>query len=307
MAPDPGLLVALASGAAGAAGGWLIAYGVMAPQARLSDALALLDPERVDRSNPAGSLVILVSDPRSRLERAAAWAYQHLRLPLSARTAHLLQMQGRSVGDLFAEKFVLALAGLTAPTLLGLLSAWWRAPLGPMPMVVALVAGCLGWFWPDLQLGRRSSRLRQEAGEALTTFFDLVYLERLANKSAAQAMQAAAEASDNPIFRRIRTALDRAKLRQQPPWEDVRLLAREWSLPELADIADVLQLDEQGAALSEALQARVQEIRDAHLLAERVRAQEASERMSLWMTFPVMIFALMLLTPPLLRLTGLAP
>ena len=307
MAPDPGLLVALASGATVAAGGWLVARGFATQQTRLSDALALLDSAGRDRQDPPNSPLIMVADPRSHIERAAAWAYQHLRLPLSARTAHLLQLQGRSVGDLFAEKFVLALAGLAAPALLGLLSAWWHAPLGPAPMVVAVLAGCLGWFWPNVQLGRRSSRLRQEAGDALTTFFDLVYLERLANKSATQAMQAAAEVSDSPIFRRIRTALDRAKLRQQPPWDEVRLLSREWSLPELADIADVLQLDEQGAALSEALQARVQEIRDAHLLAERVRAQEASERMSLWMTFPVMIFALMLLTPPLLRLTGLAP
>lgn len=52
------------------------------------------------------------------------------------------------------------------------------------------------------------------------------------------------------------------------------------------------------------LQARVRELRDAHLNAQRAAAQEASEAMTLWMTIPAMILGLALLIPPLLTLLG---
>ncbi|MGI5951285.1 MAG: hypothetical protein ACOX61_05495, partial [Brooklawnia sp.] len=76
------------------------------------------------------------------------------------------------------------------------------------------------------------------------------------------------------------------------------------NLPSIADLADVMRLDDQGAALAGVLAARVKELRDAHLNAERVRAHQASERMTLWMSIPVLIFALIFLIPPLLRIAG---
>ena len=67
-----------------------------------------------------------------------------------------------------------------------------------------------------------------------------------------------------------------------------------------------MQLDDQGASLTEPLAARVEELRDAHLTAERAAAQEVSERMTIWMALPVMVFGLAFIAPPLLRLAGLA-
>lgn len=82
-------------------------------------------------------------------------------------------------------------------------------------------------------------------------------------------------------------------------------LADELRLPELADIADVMRLDEQGAALADALRARVREMRDSHLLEEKLAAHEVSERMTVWMTIPSMVFGMAFLAPPVLKLMGL--
>ena len=73
-------------------------------------------------------------------------------------------------------------------------------------------------------------------------------------------------------------------------------------LPELADVADVMQLDETGAALSGTLRARVRELRDAYLTRQQTRAATDAEGMTIYMTLPALIFGLIFLTAALLRI-----
>jgi hypothetical protein len=89
-------------------------------------------------------------------------------------------------------------------------------------------------------------------------------------------------------------------MEQAPPWDELRRVADEWAVPELTDFADVMRLEEQGAGLAEVLQARVRELRDAHLSAQRSAAREASEAMTLWMTIPALLLGVALLVPALL-------
>ncbi|MEL4504768.1 hypothetical protein AAEX63_08020 [Luteococcus sp. H138] len=302
---DPILLGGVASGILLATGLFLAVTGMHGRAARLGDALGLLagdpmllHPQQVRADEPASNDGDLTS-------RLGAWAFTRLRLPLSERTRRALSLRDRSIGDFFAEKLILFGLGLSAPLLLtGLLQGFGQL-ITPLPLGAALALAGLGWFWPDVTLRRSDQTLRADAGEALFTFFDLVTLERLANASAAQAMMSAASLSDVPLFLRLRTALERARLEQRPPWHELHRLARELEVPEIGDIADVMRLDEQGAALSDALRARVKELRDAHLLAEKLAAQQVSERMTLWMVIPSMIFGLVFLTPPILKLLGL--
>lgn len=303
---DPILLAVVASGICLGTGLFLTLTGLRGRPARLGDALGLLagEPAVLDRA-PAGGTDDLAGAEGDRVSRFGAWAFTRLRLPLPERTRRVLSLRGRSIGDFFAEKMILLSLGLAAPLVLtGLLQGLGHL-VRPLPLGVALGCAALGWFWPDISLRRADQTLRADAGEALFTFFDLVTLERLANASAAQAMMSAATLSDVPLFRRLRTALERARLEQRPPWHELHRLAQELEVPEIADIADVMRLDEQGAALSHTLQARVKELRDAHLLAEKLAAQQVSERMTLWMVIPSMIFGLVFLTPPILKLLGL--
>jgi tight adherence protein C len=172
----------------------------------------------------------------------------------------------------------------------------------PLPALLAVVGGVVGFFVPDLLLRRTAARARSGALDALLLYLELVTLERLANASAPQALQNAASLSDVPLFVQIRSALERARLEQQPPYPELRRLATRLDLSELADVADVMQLDETGAALSETLRARVRELRGAHLTREQIKASAEAEGMTLYMTLPAMIFGLIFLVAALLRI-----
>lgn len=96
--------------------------------------------------------------------------------------------------------------------------------------------------------------------------------------------------------------MERARLEQQSPYAELRRLSDELKLPELADIADVMQLDETGAALSGTLRARVRELRNAHLTREQIKASAAAEGMTIYMTLPALIFGLIFLVAAMLRI-----
>ncbi|MGO4957620.1 type II secretion system F family protein [Luteococcus sp. Sow4_B9] len=300
---DPSMVGVIASGAVGALGIFLVLAGLRSRVPRLDEALASLSgmPEEMSAGSTGWGIE---NDEQDALSRLGAWAFTRLRLPLADRTRRLLGLRGRSIGDFFAEKLILCALGLVAPLLLGAALLGFTGAIAPVPMAVSLLAATLGWFWPDVVLRRGDESVRADAGEALHTFFDLVTLERLANASSSQAMLAAASMSDVPLFTRLRGALERARLEQRPPWNELRRLSRDLELPEIADMADVMRLDEQGAALAETLRARVKELRDAHLMQEKLAAQQVSERMTLWMVVPSLVFGLIFLTPPILKLLG---
>jgi len=136
-------------------------------------------------------------------------------------------------------------------------------------------------------------------------FFVLVALERLANASATQAVTQAATISDAPLFRRMAAGLERCRLEQTTPWRELHRIADEWDVPELGDFADIMRLEEQGAALAETLQARVRELREGHLAKQRSRAQADTEALTIWMTLPALILGLAFIIPPLFILIGL--
>ena len=264
-----------------------IVVGSMRAPVRLSDALAVLD------RRPARVLENTSSTTSSR-----RW-----RLPLTVTQQRLLAMQDRDVADFFTEKLILGVTGLLLPGLWVATQFMLGHAPSMMPLLAAPLGAILGFFIPDLRLRRGQAQQQRAMHDALHTFFDLVALERLANASATQATLAAAEISDAPLFRRITEGMERARMEQVAPWDELRVVADEWQVPELSDFADVMQLEEQGAGLAEVLQARVKELRDAHLTKVKIEAGAASERMTLWMTIPAMLLGLAFLTPALLRIT----
>lgn len=280
---------------------WTTLWGTRVPVARLGDALNLLDPSKPE--DPRDQ-VVLVANEHSRLERMGAWVFRRSRLPLSVKTAARLSLQGRSVGDFFIAKTLFALAGLLLPVLFTTLLAGLVAAV-QVPLLLGVGLGLAGWFLPDFQLRSSHETSRADAAQMIHTFIDLVMLERLANRSSSQALSSAAELSVAPVLQRVRAALTRARLEQRPPWEDLNALAEELELPQLADVADVMRLDDQGASLADTLAGRVKELRDAQLARDLQAAHQVSERMTIWMSIPVLIFALAFITPPMLRMAGI--
>lgn len=264
-------------------------------QPRLADALAVL-ADRTPLSAP--------QPPAQGAERLGAWWLRARNVAASPGLERQLTLRGRTLAAHYTRKLTWGLTGLLLPLVAGL-AGWLLLGWAPvLPGLTALVLAAAGFFAPDLLLRGGGQVASHDATEALLTFFDLVTLERLANQSATQSLHAAATLSDVPVFAAIRGTLDRARLQQRTPHADLRELGRELDLPALSDLADVMHLDESGAALSSALRARVRELRDAHLTGMKVAASDLSERMTLWMVIPSLVFGLFFLVPPLLTLVG---
>lgn len=289
-----GLLLAVASGALVAFGIWAVVGLLLPVRPRLADALDLLDGRLAAPPEPSGK----------GLDRLGGWLRTRLRRPVSVATLRRLRVAGRSVNRHYANKAVAALAGLVLPSLVGGALAVTIGVGFEMPAAAGLVLGVAGFFVPDLLLRGAEAERAEDATEALLTYFDLVTLERLANSSGSQALRAAAGVSDVTVFAAIRDALERARLEQRAPYPELQQLGRELELPALVDIADVMALDEAGAALSGALRARVRELRDAHLTQAKIAASAVSERMAFFMVVPSLVFGLFFLVPPVLRLLG---
>ena len=238
----------------------------------------------------------------SRSERLGAAVYRRSPLPLTGRQRQALRLQDKSIAEFYADKVVMAVVGAALPGLVGAASALMTGVLSPVPVVAALVGAVAGFFVPDLLLRRAAGVVRSGAVEALLLYLELVTLERLTNASAPQALQNAAALSDVPLFVQIRSALERARLEQQAPYAELLRLAVQLDVPELADVADVMQLDESGAALSEALRARVRELRGAHLTQQQIKASAEAEGMTLYMALPALIFGLIFLVAALLKI-----
>ena len=287
------LLAILAGGLAGF-GLWAV-VGVLVPTApRLADALDLLDGRLASAPETSGSGI----------DRVGNWVRWRLRRPVTTDTLRRLRMAGRSVDRHYAYKVLCALAGLLVAPMFGLGLVLSGITGFEVPAAIGLVSAFIGFFLPDIVLRRSEREVNADATEALLTYFDLVTLERLANSSGSQALRSAAAVSDVAVFATIRDALERARLEQRAPYTELHRLGVELELPALVDAADVMSLDEAGAALSDALRARVRELRDAHLTQAKIAAASVSERMALFMVIPSLVFGLFFLVPPILRLVG---
>lgn len=269
----------------------LLARYSMATQPRLADFMTMLAGQTSDELPP--------DDLPGRI---GSWAQRTLHIPISPDTHRQLRLKGTATEVFLAQKVAGALTGAVLPlslaTAVQLVTGFGLLVGAP----VALLCCLAGFFLPDLVLRSGATSHSEDSTEALLTFFDLVTLERLANQSATQALQSAASVSDVTIFVWIRSALERARLEQRAPFAELQRLGTELQLPALADLADVMRLDETGASLSSALRARVKELRDAHLTAAKQAAAEVSERMTVFMVLPSLIFGLIFLVPPILRL-----
>ncbi len=284
--------------------GMLLAAGLtcfvvaLAPHApRLDAALEHLSGDSEGRVRP-----IDLGPVRNRSERLGVWLYRHSPIPLTAGQRRALRLTDKPIAEFYADKAVMAIIGVVLPSVGGLALMYVAGTLSPLPAVVGLLGALIGFFVPDLLLRRSTRSTEVGATEALLVYIDLVTLERLANASATQALTQAAQLSDIPLFVQIRTALERAQLEQQTPYAELRRLSEQLKLPELADIADVMQLDDSGAALSGALRARVRELRDAHLTREQIKASADAEGMTVYMTLPALVFGSIFLVAALLRI-----
>ena len=245
------------------------------------------------------------STPTTLLDRWGSWLIRTGRLTPSHKQLALLQLRNISLARFYGERLAAALICSVMVTML-----WWAVvqiggPVGvAIPLGAVLAAAILGWFLPALRIASSAQQVTEDASEALLVYIDLVVLGRMANKHARTALTDAAKVCDSPVFVSIRQALARAELEREQPWTELRRLADRLDLPQIADIADIAALQNEGVSLAAAFRARVAELRNAYVARRQREADRITQRMELPKFLPVMVVSLAIILPPLMKIAG---
>jgi len=284
-----GLLVGL--------GCWLAASELIPAGPSLSGALERLDASR-------GSPVLQdtgFTRPSAYLARklsaAAPW------LPVPGADLRLL---GQDEAGWLATKVSYGALGLAlVPALAGLLALGGRSLPWPIPAGGTLALGSAMFFAPDLVTRANAAEKRADFRHALTSYLDLVALERGAGAAPTEALEAAAEVGGGWAFERIGAALDQARKASRPPWEGLAMLAEQVGIAELADLAEIAGVaGEEGARILDTLHARSESMRAEALAASKAQASARSTTMVLPIAMLAAGFLVLLIFPDFYRLFG---
>ncbi len=232
-----------------------------------------------------------------RLRAAAPW------LPVPAADLRLL---GHEPDEWLASKIGLGILGLAlVPVLTVVAAASGHSFAWTVPAVGSLVLGAGLFFVPDLVTRLNAAERRADFRHAVTSYLDLVALERGAGAAPTEALEAAAGIGAGWAFERIAAALDRARKASRPPWEGLARLAAETGVTELADLAEIAGIAGQdGARILDTLAARAESMRAQALAATKAQAGSRSTTMVLPIALLAGGFLVLLIFPDFYRLFG---
>jgi hypothetical protein len=224
-------------------------------------------------------------------------------LPVPAADLRLLGMSG---SDWLARKVVWGAGGLSvAPVVAGLLAVSGRSPEWPNAFGATLVTGAAMFFVPDIVTKTSAAKRRTDFRYALTSYLDLVSLERGAGAGPTEALEAAAEVGKGWAFARIAASLDQARRASRPPWDGLAQLAADTGVDELSDVADIAGVaGQEGARILDTLSARAESMRAEALAAARAHSSARSTTMVLPIAMLAAGFLVLLIFPDFYRLFG---
>ncbi len=224
-------------------------------------------------------------------------------LPVPAADLALL---GQDRERWFGSKIICGLVGLgIVPALTALLSLAGYRPSWTIPAVVSLALGVGLFFAPDLVVRVNAAEKRADFRHALTSYLDLVALERGAGAGPTEALEAAVQIGGGWAFARIEAALDASRKASRPPWEGLAALAAETGVVELADLADIAEVaGHEGARILQTLAARAESMRAEALAATKAKAGARSTTMVVPIALLGAGFLLLLIFPIVYRTFG---
>jgi Type II secretion system (T2SS), protein F len=217
-----------------------------------------------------------------------------------------LRLLGREASGWLATKIAYGVLGLAlAPILSALLLLGGRQVPWMLPAGGSLALGTLMFFLPDVVTRVNARERRADFRHALTSYLDLVALERGAGAAPTEALEAAAAVGGGWAFERIRAALDQARRASLPPWDGLSALAADIGISELADVAEIAGVaGQEGARILDTLTARAGSMRAQALTAMKARAGARSTTMVLPIALLAGGFLVLLIFPDFYRLFG---
>ncbi|HEX6931571.1 MAG TPA: type II secretion system F family protein [Streptosporangiaceae bacterium] len=259
---------------------------------RLDAALARIGAAGSDETELAG------------LRRSLSWLAAALPwLPVPATDLSLL---GQAKERWLSNKVICGLAGLAiVPALTALFAVAGYRPSWAIPAVISLALGTALFFVPDLVIRVNAAEKRTDFRHALTSYLDLIALERGAGAGPTEALEAAAQIGGGWAFARIGAALDASRKAGRPPWEGLAALAAETGVVELADLADIAEVaGHEGARILQTLAARAESMRAEALAATKAKAGARSTTMVVPIALLGAGFLLLLIFPIVYRTFG---
>ena len=300
-----GLQVALASGTFFGLAVALLVWRLAPSDPDLTDALNRLSPDHVVPGRSAALDVEGSTEALSLVDRIGAWAIKNLPGGAWAHTPRkdlaILQI---SETRFYGEKVVWALLGLAMPPVFAAFFGLIGLSLPfAIPVLGSLGLAALFWFMPNYNASDDAKKARIEFNRALGAYIDMVATGVRDGSSGQQALRAAAEVGDTWVFKRIESELRRARYMTRAPWDALHGLADDLGVPEVDDLADIMQQSGQdGAQIYSNLRARAAALRSAMLSAELGKANAVSERMYIPASLLGIVFMAILVTPSMLRL-----
>jgi Flp pilus assembly protein TadB len=284
---------------------WLIAAGLLAGLGcwlAVSELIPAGPSLRaaMDRLDSGGGYQNAGSPPvrlGQRLATAMPW------LPVPVKDLKLL---GQDPSGWLASKIGLGFAGVAlVPAATALLALSGRHLPWTIPAGATLALGAALFFVPDLVTGVNARHKRADFRHALTSYLDLVALERGAGAAPTEALEAAAAVGRGWAFERINAALSQARKASAPPWDGLASLADEIGITELADLAEIAAVaGQEGARILDSLSARAESMRAEALAAMKAQAGARSTTMVLPIALLAGGFLVLLIFPDFYRLFG---
>jgi pilus assembly protein TadC len=224
-------------------------------------------------------------------------------LPVPAADLALL---GQDRERWFTSKIICGLIGLGAvPATSALLMLAGYRLSWSIPAAASVLVGVGLFFAPDLVTRVNAAERRTDFRHALTSYLDLVALERGAGAAPTEALEAAAQIGGGWAFARIEAALDAARKAGRPPWEGLAALAERTGVAELADLADIAEVaGQEGARILQTLAARAESMRAEALSAIKAKAGSRSTTMVVPIALLGAGFLLLLIFPVVYRTFG---
>lgn len=273
----------------------VVAREIVPARPSLRAALGRLDAARAPGS--AQPVAPRLHELARTLGIAAPW------LPVPAADLRLL---GQRPDEWLASKLLFGLAGLAAVPFLTAVFALSGYDLPwSVPVAGSLLLGAVMFFTPDLVTRVNAAEKRRDFRHALTSYLDLVALERGAGAAPTEALEAAAQVGGGWAFERIAAALGQARRASRPPWEGLARLAAETGVPELADLAEIAGIaGNEGAKILDTLGARAESMRAEALANTKAQAGSRSTTMVLPIAMLAAGFLVLLIFPDFYRLFG---
>lgn len=235
--------------------------------------------------------------------RAGLWMQARFGSLLRAPTNDLDLLQ-IPVHQFYGRKLIMALAGIVFPTVVsvGLSLAGIPVPIG-IPVIGTILMAIILSFLPDLDIRHKAQEAREEFGYVLSSYMDLVAMERRSGTSPRQAMEQAARMGDSWVFHRLSEELRGSRLSGISPWDALEQVGTRFIIPELAELARVMRTaGDENAAVFDTLRARARSMRKTHLARELTRANEVSTKRNAPMSLLAVVFLLLLATPAVIRI-----